>query len=65
VLAVAEFRNHYDDVIYYSEPFHQSWCSTCNASRYTYQMTEHQEVIDLECTYNVCDTCHMVISPPF
>jgi len=55
VLAISEFRAHYDDVIYYSSPFAMSWCNSCDGPRYFLQ----RDGLDY------CDNCYAEIEPPF
>lgn len=34
IIALVEFRNRYDDVIMYAEPYSEMWCDACDRPRY-------------------------------
>lgn len=55
VIHLSEFRNRYDDVIMYAEPYSEMWCDDCDCPRFPV-VTQFG---------TTCDACGASMQAPF
>ena len=57
-ISLSEFRNVYDDVIMYAEPYKEMWCDVCECPRFPVPSKHWEGGID-------CDACGISLTAPF
>jgi hypothetical protein len=58
IVHTPQFRDRYDDVIMYAEPYTEIWCDACDCPRYPVPSGH-------PAGGNVCDACGMFFTAPF